>query len=331
MDTNAFRKYLEESQPAFDLWGKHVAKKINEGSIQKLGNEGIDACFKITFPPRLKNVESALGKIGRKDYDNPVVQMTDLVGVRYVVLLSEQIELVCQIVKSEPSWVAEVSKDYQEEIEKNPKIFDYQSKHFEVRPKGNIQIDGITITTDICCEVQIRTLLQHAYAELVHDSIYKPVGNVPPKAERQVAKSMALMETTDELFCSTMKLLTDANKPRNQLYEDLVCIYREKIGGPLLQPDIKTSYAVLDEFRELFRDGLSAEIRSYIESKEYISRKVIDRAKTNLFFAQPVILFVYWAVDEIDPDDLKRRWPLPGYLRDIEVVFSDLDRKPSYQ
>jgi ppGpp synthetase/RelA/SpoT-type nucleotidyltranferase len=331
MDADAFRKHLEESQPAFDLWGKYVARKINEAAIQKFGDEGSSACFKISVPPRLKKIESALGKIGRKGYDNPVAQMTDLVGVRYVVLLSEQIELVCEIVKSEPTWTAEVSKDYQEEIEKNPKIFDYQSQHFEVRPKSNFEIDGIPITTDMCCEVQIRTLLQHAYAELVHDSIYKPVGNVPPKAERQVAKSMALMETTDELFCSTMKLLTDANKPRNQLHEDLTDIYRGKIGGSLLRPDVKTSYAILDEFRELLKNGLSAEIRTYIESKAYISKKVIERAKANPFFAQPIILFVYWAVDEIDPDDLKQRWPLPGYLRDIEIVFSDLDRKPSYQ
>ncbi|TAJ77275.1 MAG: hypothetical protein EPO42_10615 [Gallionellaceae bacterium] len=330
MDVDAFRKHLEESQSAFDIWGKYVARKINEGAIHKLGDEGIASCFKIPSLPRLKKIDSALGKIGRKGYDNPIAQMTDLVGVRYVVLLSEQIELVCEIVKSESSWIAEVSKDYQEEIEKNPKIFDYQSQHFEIRPKDNLEIEGVLITTDMCCEVQIRTLLQHAYAELVHDSIYKPVGSVPYKAERQVAKSMALMETTDELFCSTMKLLTDANKPRNQLYEDLTSVYREKIGGHHLRPDVKMSYAVLDEFRELIKDGLSAEIGSYIEGKQYMPKKVIERAKTSLLFAQPIILFVYWAVDEIDPDELKRRWPLPGCLRDIEIIFSDLDRKPSY-
>ncbi|MDO9054563.1 MAG: RelA/SpoT domain-containing protein [Gallionella sp.] len=330
MDTDAFRKHLEESKSGFAAWGKYVTEKINEGASQKLGEEGIAMCFKIPSIPRLKKIDSALGKIGRKGYDNPIAQMTDLVGVRYVVLLSEQIDFVCDILKSEPTWLAEVSKDYQQEIETNPKIFDYQSQHFEVRPKNNFEINGILITTDMCCEVQIRTLLQHAYAELVHDSIYKPVGQVPYKAERQVAKSMALMETTDELFCSTMKLLTDVNKPRNQLYEDLTSIYREKIGGHHLRPDVKTSYAVLDEFRELFKDGLSAEIGRYIEGKQYIAKKVVDRAKTNLFFAQPIISFVYWAVDEIDPDELKRRWPLPGYLRDIEVIFSDLDRKPSY-
>jgi hypothetical protein len=52
MDADAFRKHLEESQPAFDLWGKHIAKKITEGAIQKLGDEGAAACFKISFPPR---------------------------------------------------------------------------------------------------------------------------------------------------------------------------------------------------------------------------------------------------------------------------------------
>lgn len=66
MDADTFRKYLEESQPAFDLWGKYVADRINESAIRKLGDDGAVACFKIVFPPRRKTIESALGKVGRK-------------------------------------------------------------------------------------------------------------------------------------------------------------------------------------------------------------------------------------------------------------------------
>lgn len=330
MDIDTFRKYLNDNHLGYAKWGAYVTEKINGVLIEKMGEDKAPMLVKIPAVPRVKEIGSAIGKVARKGYTNPITQMTDLVGVRFVVLLSEQIDLIGKVIRQEPSWSAEISKDYQDEIEQNPKIFDYQSQHFEIRPKTNFYIDGCVITTDMCCEVQVRTLLQHAYAELVHDSIYKPVGPVPPKAERQVAKSMALMETTDELFCNTMRLLTDANQPRNQLLEDLTSIYREKIGGQFLKADDKTNYAVLDEYRDVFRDGLSADISFFIERKKYIPSQTIKRVPANPFYAQPILLFVYWIVSEMDPDEVKRRWPLPGYLRELDMIFSDLDRKPNF-
>lgn len=327
MDIDALREYLKANHEAFAKWGNFVAQKICEALESKVGTENASMFIKIPVDPRIKEVESAIGKVARKGYTDPS-QLTDLVGVRFVVLLSEHISTVCDIIESETCWKGVVSKDFQEEIAKNPKIFDYQSQHFEVRPKSNFELDGVSITTDMCCEVQIRTLLQHAYAELVHDSIYKPVGPVPHKAERQVAKSMALMETTDELFCNTMKLLTDANQPRNNLLSDLISLYREKIGGHLLHPDTKTCYAVLDEFRETIRDGLTAEIGQFIDGKKYIPVKIKARAPSSPFFAQPVVLFVYWLAVQTDTKDLIRRWPLPGYHQELQFILSDLDVGP---
>ena len=172
---------------------------------------------------------SALGKVSRKGYDNPIVQMTDLIGVRFVVLLSVEIRTISDIIENCDKWHATVSKDYLSEIDVNPKIFDYQSRHYEVRPITQFDYRGESITPEMCCEVQVRTLLQHAYAELVHDSIYKPSGDVPKSAERQIARSMALMETTDDLFCKTMEILADNSKERNKLLEFLSEIGRAHV------------------------------------------------------------------------------------------------------
>ncbi|MCC2018497.1 hypothetical protein QM121_09360 [Enterobacter hormaechei] len=95
----------------------------------------------------------------------------------------------------------------------------------------------------ICCEVQVRTLLQHAYAELVHDSVYKPVGIVPKSAERHIARSMALMETTDDLFCSTMKLLYETNVERNKFNNSLSELYREFVGTGYMHYDVMNRHA----------------------------------------------------------------------------------------
>jgi ppGpp synthetase/RelA/SpoT-type nucleotidyltranferase len=323
MEQHEFEDYLKQNQAALAAWGKHVCDKVNDFLSQELGHEEAIMFVKITPKPRLKSVASALGKISRKGYKDPVNEMTDLVGVRFVVLLSENIKLVSKIIESCSEWVAEMSKDYQLEIDNNPKLFDYQSKHYEIRPIGNIIIDDIDISKDICCELQIRTLLQHAYAELVHDSVYKPVGDVPKSAERQIARSMALMETTDELFCSTMELLNNTNKKRNEFLESLISIFNEKIGSHHYNLDLKINYAILDEFRGLFDENTPREISKYIDEKKYVPLKIKSRAKERIIFAQPSILFVYWLTIEIDLDTLKKRWPLPGCINDLNIILSD--------
>lgn len=324
MDIEVLREHLTSNQEAFAKWGNYVAQKIYEMLPTKIKEENVSQFIKIPVEPRVKHIDSAIGKAARKGYTD-LNQFTDLVGVRFVVLLSDHIHTICEIIESEQSWVGVVSKDLRSEIDKNPKIFDYQSQHYEIRPKNNFELDGVPITLDVCCEVQVRSLLQHAYAEIVHDNLYKPVGLVPVKAERQVAKSMALMETTDDLFCNMMKLLTDTNLSRNNLLVDLNQLYREIIGGHLLHSDAKTCYVVLDEYRDLIRDGLAAEINQFISSKSFISIKIKTRVPSSPFFSQPVVLFVYWLVNQLDINDLKKRWPLPGYQKELEIVLSDLD------
>lgn len=332
MDDEDFRRYLNENEQAFRIWGNHIVKEVVAKLKKQLGYEPIPLFIKISPEPRLKSIESALGKISRKKYDDPVRQMTDLVGVRFVVLLSQNIEVISNIIQAEEAWNVINSKDFQDEIDRNPKLFDYQSQHFEVRLKDADTIEDILVSKDICCEVQIRTLLQHAYAEMVHDSIYKPVGPVPPKAERQVAKSMALMETTDDLFCSTMQILEETNALRNNIYQGLEDLYREKISNDLLRSDQKTNFAILDEFREFLKDDLQSQISELLNTKLYIYHKIRERSSNSHFFAQPVSLFVYWLILSNEAEDMvSKRWPLPGSHHDLEIIFSDLDRHTTYK
>ncbi|WP_339079057.1 RelA/SpoT domain-containing protein [Pseudomonas sp. TMP9] len=326
MDIEAFQQYLQKTHLSYKQWGLHVAQKIEA----LLRADGLPVSFiKIPVTPRVKAPESALGKLGRKGYTDPLRQMTDLVGVRFVVLLAEEVDLVCDAIQRETSWDANVSRDVEEEIKKNTKIFDYQSQHFEVRPREPMVLDGETISTDMCCEVQVRTLLQHAYAEMVHDNIYKPSGLVPVKAERYVARSMALMETTDELFSQTMGCLKEANAPRVELLKDITAIYRDKVGGQYLAADDKSAIVLIDEFRERLSDGLASDIRALLECKKYIPLQITKRAASVPLFNQAAVLFVYWLALNHDTDDLVNRWPLPGYRSSLDTILSDLDRRPS--
>lgn len=322
MNAESFIEYLEINRSPLEAWGRFIASKVQSSLIES-GHS--PALIKIPVLPRVKDTASAVGKIGRKGYNNPVVQMTDLVGIRFVVLLTEDIQTICNIISIEPSWRAEVSKDFLQEIETNTKIFDYQSKHYEIRPLEDFVTDDINISKELCCEVQIRTLLQHAYAEMVHDNIYKPKGLVTTSAERYVARSMALIETTDDLFSRTIKLLGEANAPRAEFTKDLESIFREHIGGQYIAPDNKTSLLIIDAFSDMLEPGLSNNINELLNSKKYISRKVKERASIKGLFNNSVILFVYWLALNIDGSTLKARWPLPGDWRSLNLVTSDVN------
>ncbi|WLH07246.1 GTP pyrophosphokinase [Pseudomonas lurida] len=322
MSAESFVEYLEINRSPLEAWGRFIASRVQSSLIES-GHS--PALIKIPVLPRVKDTASAVGKIGRKGYDNPIAQMTDLVGIRFVVLLTEDIQTLCSIISSEPSWKAEVSKDFLLEIENNTKIFDYQSKHYEIRPLEEFVADDIKISKDLCCEVQIRTLLQHAYAEMVHDNIYKPKGVVTTSAERHVARSMALIETTDDLFSRTIKLLADANAPRTEFSKDLDSMFREHVGGQYIAPDIKTSLLVIDAFGDVLESGLSREINELLKSKKYIPRKIKERASVKGLFSNSVILFVYWLALNTDSVTLKARWPLPGDWRSLNLVISDVN------
>ncbi|HDR2537443.1 TPA: RelA/SpoT domain-containing protein [Enterobacter ludwigii] len=319
-----FHQYLLENQDAFATWGKYVSETIIKKIQDELGTDSFKSFLKIPVTPRVKEVSSALGKVARKAYEDPINQMTDLVGTRFVVLLSEDIDTVCQAIESLTEFDARISKNYLDEIELNPKLFDYQSKHYEIRPKNELHIGDLKISKQICCEVQVRTLLQHAYAELVHDSVYKPVGIVPKSAERHIARSMALMETTDDLFCSTMKLLYETNVERNKFNNSLSELYREFVGTGYMHYDESTNFLILDAFKEFITTHSETEIRNLLKTKKFIVKKIQHRSSAKTLFSQPSVLFVYFLIKNTSIENILNNWPLPGYIPELELLFSDL-------
>lgn len=329
MNTNndSFKCYLEDNQEVFKAWGRFVADEISNQVAKKIYPVPLATFFKLDPTPRVKDISSALAKVGRKNYQDPKMQMTDLVGVRFVVLLAEQIQMVCDVIESAEQWKAVVSKDFEEEIEKTPKVFDYQSKHYELRPTRELSVDKVTVPIGMCCEVQVRSLLQHAYAELVHDNIYKTDGFVPQQAEREVAKSMALMETTDDLFSRTLKMLKDFNRPQETILGQLADLYRKYIGETKV--DKKINMLFLQDFKEEIPIDVAEKVQDLLDSKQYIACKVRESAIEMFFFSQPVSLLVYWMVKNLDPDIVQRKWPLPAYIKSFQLICTDLDKQPS--
>lgn len=317
MDIEQFKAYLLAAQPSLNCWGTFVKKSIERISSEQNINLQI-------LSSRVKEVESAVGKLSRKSYQNPQKDMTDLVGVRAVCLLSPDVEKLCSALDG-VAWDIQKSRDTSKEYEEAPDKFGYQSHHFEVRAKSDHTINSVVIPAGTCCELQIRTLMQHAYAEVVHDSIYKSSWKVPSRAVRFVSSSAALIETADHLFCETMNILESESKVRGEFLEELTALYDSKIAISKFK-DQKFNMLVLDTLSAAINDNTTQKIVHLLEERKYIQDRVRSRLDSDVFWSQPVSILAYLLAAE-QPSELKELWPYAESQDSLELIYSDLGKK----
>ncbi|AVD83877.1 MULTISPECIES: GTP pyrophosphokinase family protein [Pseudomonas] len=318
MKIEQFKEHLSAAQPGLKAWGELVKK-----SIKRISKDH-DIKLQI-LSLRVKDIDSAIGKLARKSYTNPLQEMTDLVGVRAVCLLSADVEILCQAITATSGWEIQKSRDTSKEYEEAPDKFGYQSHHFEIRPKTDLELGGSKISKTTCCELQIRTLMQHAYAEVVHDSIYKSSWKAPTRAVRFVSSSAALIETADHLFCETMNILESESKIRGSLLEELTDIYDSTITTSKFK-DQKFNMLVLDNLSDVINEDTLDNVRHLLGDRAYITERIKSRLDSNIFWSQPVSILAYLLAVE-QPLALKELWPYAESEESLEIIYSDLGKK----
>jgi putative GTP pyrophosphokinase len=299
--------YIEQNREALTAWGKLVCSEIT-------GKHG--ALLKVPASFRVKDPKSARAKQLKKAYADPAAEMTDLVGVRFVVLTSTDLAPIRSQLEHSASWECKVARDPDDEIERAPDTFGYQSHHYEVRPACS--------TGDLwCCEVQVRTLLQHTIAELSHDAMYKATQKVPSQAKRLVARSMALMETTDELLCRAMVAVREAEAPALAMQRVAGELTRTLEGGDRtdLLEDLFSSYG------DFIIGSSAAELRTFCGDNQFILDRVRERNGEGLFSYPAAAVVAYWLVGTLERK-VSRHWPFPGSKPELDKIFSDLGIAP---
>lgn len=316
MDDNEFELRYQKEIPIFQEWGNFVNKRIIESLIQTLGDKKkVDLFLKICPKPRIKDVDSILAKAfyRNKIYKDPYEEITDKVGLRYVVLLRKQIEVVSTIIEGVKDWTNSRDRDFEEEIKKDPAIFGYQSVHYVVR---NQTYPSVPIGTP--CEIQIRTLLQHANSELTHDTIYKQSTMVNPKVRRSVAKSMALIETTDDIFEAVDMTLRTESENINSFYSGLKSIYDSLSTS---EHEIKTNIFILDAMQEILKSVNVTDIEKFVSDTPYVKEIIRQKSSVNFMYKQPVVLLILFLITK-QRRQLMNLWPLPD--KEIQPLFTDM-------
>jgi len=320
------REAYRSQTPVLIKWGEVLTATVVEAVKKKLLSEGRDSdlFFKVPPVPRIKSEDSFIQKAlyRNKPYTDPLTEITDKVGTRFVVLLNSEVDEVAELIASQKDWICRLDKDAELEKKQKPTHFDYQSKHFIVSPSIDLAISNeFVIPSGTPCEVQIRTLLQHAYAELAHDTVYKPkVAIENQTVYRKIAKSMALIETTGDIFTEVADVIRSEEAQLTGIIKELVAVYSEKIRMTPSKPG-GMERVFLEGIGDLAAELSIQALGAVLDSKPYILNRIRERRDIDPFYKSAIAPAAYFLALK-NRVRLEAVWPLPARVR--EEIYSDL-------
>jgi putative GTP pyrophosphokinase len=160
---------------------------------------------------RTKSVESFLHKLQTKKYADPFQDIKDFVGLRIVTYYPDDVSRIADLLKDEFVIDKEHSRD--EFAQLNVDEFGYRSIHLVVRlKKPRTSLPEWNAFLSLCAEIQIRSVLQHAWASISHKLDYKTAAQAPPELRRQLFRLSALLELADQEFRSLREDIHEIKK-----------------------------------------------------------------------------------------------------------------------
>ncbi len=180
-----------------------------------------------TFKARIKSFNSYYRKILRQKpqeaaRSKSLVTLTDMMGIRIICAFLEDLDIVeKQLVEA-----FDVKEVERKGSQQSFREFGYESVHVlisipeDAMPESNT----LPIPPDAVCEIQIRTILQDAWAEVEHELIYKSEFNPFDKPlRRKLASINASLSLADTIFQEIRdyqnKLQAELGSRRNTFYD----------------------------------------------------------------------------------------------------------------
>lgn len=212
--------------------------KEKEAEIHRLIKETLDGAGLLvaSVESRVKTVTSLKGKLALKGGKYASLKdITDVIGLRVITFYTDDVDKVASAVERlfNVDWANSVDKRRLLEIDS----FGYQSLHYICSMEG----------FPYRFEVQMRTVLQHAWANLNHDTGYKSGVEVPREYLRGINRLAGILELADEQFSRIRTDITDYRRRVQAL------VASGNLDEVPLDGDSFRSYLDLDPFDKLNR------------------------------------------------------------------------------
>lgn len=173
-----------------------------------------------TVKSRVKRFEAYFDKLVRvgRQQQGQEVRLTDVLGLRIICPFLEDLEAVERLLDREFEVVELERKGSQHSFRE----FGYDSVHLLIRVDPVLLGEGLPHTEPVC-EIQLRTILQDAWAEVEHELIYKSDISLPNESiKRKLASLNASLTLSDLIFQEIrdyQKEIRELDRKRRQTLE----------------------------------------------------------------------------------------------------------------
>ncbi len=213
---------------------------------------------------RVKARESLAGKLklkGGKYRD--IFDITDLVGIRVITFYIDDVDKVASVLERlfDIDWENSIDKRKAHEIDS----FGYLSLHYICSiPESAYTDPEHPEVNKIRFEVQMRTVLQHAWANMNHDTGYKSGVEIPRVYMRDMSRLAGMLELVDDEFSRIRRELTD---------------YRRNVQNLVASGNLKEVMLDGDSFRSFLQIGPFDRLNKRIASMNQAEIQPVDLSK----------------------------------------------------
>jgi putative GTP pyrophosphokinase len=236
--TDELAEKYATARPRYEAFTNNIAQLL----ATLLNSTGIEY---LAIEPRTKSIDSFKAKIVR-----PVKQgkyetidaVTDLSGVRVIAYYQKDVEAICRLIEQNFTIDSENSTDRNDTLA--PDKFGYLSIHYIVsHSKEREKLAENAAFASLKVELQIRTVLQHAWAVLDRKLRYNNEEDIPRQVRRKLFRVSALLEIADENFSEVDKTVGDL---RAQYTSDIkVGNFGQETSVKTLELEVKKHFKVL--------------------------------------------------------------------------------------
>ncbi len=339
MKQEQFRSEFEKRRKDFEslrttIFGL-ISKAITEANVSAM-----------PILSRVKDIDSAVAKFDRKKYSTPFQQMTDIVGFRVVLYLEHEIEELENVLRKyfEIDEKNSVDKRKPDDVQ----TVGYRSLHLICKlGKTRETLPEYFEACDFPFEVQVRTALEQAWAEIEHKQKYKSKVALPPDLQRRLNILSGNLELIDRELSRIVKEVTHykskiTSQDDSVLY-DLLSVtsltsvtkrYAEKLQEKGISPgalpselsadqllDELSKFGILNigQLEDLLRTFFDQDLPDkFLKEKSFTGlvrtamiSKNLDRFLQNAYWGQ-------YTIHEEEVDEISKALKLPNLMQKFE-------------
>jgi ppGpp synthetase/RelA/SpoT-type nucleotidyltranferase len=294
--------------------------KKTEGLIRDLIDiEGVNI-HSVGF--RVKPKESCLRKLQSLGSGHQFSNLTDALGIRIITYFREDVDMIAKLIEREFLVDPENSVDKSALLDADR--FGYLSVHYIAQiGRARARLAEYRDYRDIKFEIQIRSILQHSWAEIEHDLGYKSVAAVPKPVRRRFSRLASLLELADDEFIAIRNELSshqqnsreiigkgnlDIEIDQDSIYTfaqsdsrvaALDAIFVDSMGRPR-NDDVPRSY-----YGKIVEDFIIAQFHTIRDVSEFIN---LNSKLLESFIREWIPIFK----DTWDKDDERKQLPIPA-------------------